>query len=93
MSNEVPPPPDLGERIRVAQASKVRRLRALRIARGLSQRDLAFMTGTNQPAIANIENHGFGSGRTLRALAKELGIEQAESLLDVVTLEVKVVER
>jgi transcriptional regulator with XRE-family HTH domain len=60
-----------------------RRLRILRQAAGFSQDDLAKLAGTYQTMVSLAER-GVCSARTLKALARVLGVDDPESLLDIV---------
>ena len=53
-----------------------RRVRELRLARGMSQRQLALLAGTSQPAIARLEMGGTNPRmNTLARLSAALGAE------------------
>lgn len=59
-------------------------IRALREARGLSQRDLAEMIGTTQSAIARLEGgHVSPSLRTLDRIADALNVELSLTFVDL----------
>jgi transcriptional regulator with XRE-family HTH domain len=63
-----------------------RRLRILRQAAGFSQDDLAKLARTHQTMVSLAER-GVCSTRTLKALARVLGVDDPESLLDIVEFE------
>ena len=65
-----------------------RRTRAERIARGLTQQELAVLAGLSQTAVSAAER-GISNPSVLEALAAALGVRDAQSLLDPVGLEVK----
>jgi ribosome-binding protein aMBF1 (putative translation factor) len=68
-----------GRAIRLA-----REIRALRQARGLSQRDLAELVGTTQSAIARLEGgHVSPSLTTLDRVADALGVELSLRFVDL----------
>lgn len=68
-----------GRAIRLA-----REIRALREARGLSQRELAELVGTTQSAIARLEGgHVSPSLATLDRVAGALGVELSLRLVDL----------
>jgi transcriptional regulator with XRE-family HTH domain len=57
----------------------VERLRELRKLRALSQDDLAEVAGVGRATISRIERRETGAhGRTLRKLAKALGVDVSE---------------
>jgi DNA-binding XRE family transcriptional regulator len=57
-------------------------LASMRLARGLSQRDLARRVGASQPQIARLElGQGNPGVATLRKLARELGVRIEQVLL------------
>ena len=59
-------------------------IRALREARGLSQRDLAEMVGTTQSAIARLEGgHVSPSLNTLDRIADALNVELSVTFVDL----------
>lgn len=64
------------------QLDGVRTLAAMRLARGLSQRELAERVGASQPQVARLEQgKGNPEVATLRKLARELGVRIDEVLL------------
>jgi transcriptional regulator with XRE-family HTH domain len=57
-------------------------LASMRLARGLSQRELARRVGASQPQIARLElGQGNPGVSTLRKLARELGVRIEQVLL------------
>jgi len=56
------------------------RLKEARLARGMTQRELAKQTGISQKTIWYLETHGTDRGRcsTMDALLKSLGLESRE---------------
>ncbi len=60
-----------------------RRLRLLRVARGISQSDLASLAGVSQGAVSACER-GMTSPLLLEALAAVFGVDPPQRLLDIV---------
>jgi transcriptional regulator with XRE-family HTH domain len=62
---------------------RVRRLRALRLARGWTQGDLALNAGV-QPSSVSASENGLTAPGVLLRLAEVLGVDDPESLLEFV---------
>ncbi len=62
---------------------RTRRLKLLRVARGMTQPELARAAGVSQTTVSACER-GMSSPSLLEAMAEVLGVEDPQSLLDVV---------